>query len=36
MIMLKLIGAVNTIKNKGGILKGYNTDGRGFVKVDFR
>ena len=28
----KLIGAVNTIKNKGGILKGYNTDGRGFVK----
>ena len=30
--MAKLIGAVNTIKNKGGILKGYNTDGRGFVK----
>nr|WP_317333215.1 shikimate dehydrogenase [uncultured Romboutsia sp.] len=28
----KLIGAVNTIKNKGGVLKGYNTDGRGFVK----
>lgn len=28
----KLIGAVNTIKNKGGILKGYNTDGIGFVK----
>lgn len=28
----KLIGAVNTIKNEGGILKGYNTDGRGFVK----
>ena len=28
----KLIGAVNTIKNKGVILKGYNTDGRGFVK----
>ena len=28
----KLIGTVNTIKNKGGILKGYNTDGRGFVK----
>lgn len=28
----KLIGAVNTIKNEGGILKGYNTDGTGFVK----
>ncbi|MGL5329221.1 MAG: shikimate dehydrogenase [Peptostreptococcaceae bacterium] len=28
----KLIGAVNTIKNEDGILKGYNTDGRGFVK----
>jgi len=28
----KLIGAVNTINNKGGILKGYNTDGIGFVK----
>ena len=28
----KLIGAVNTIENKGGILKGYNTDGVGFVK----
>lgn len=28
----KLIGAVNTIKNKGGMLKGYNTDGIGFVK----
>ena len=28
----KLIGAVNTIKNEGGILKGYNTDGKGFVK----
>ncbi|MGL6107448.1 shikimate dehydrogenase [Romboutsia sp.] len=28
----KLIGAVNTIKNEGGILKGYNTDGMGFVK----
>ena len=26
------VKAVNTIKNKGGILKGYNTDGRGFVK----
>ena len=28
----KLIGAVNTIKNEGGVLKGYNTDGVGFVK----
>lgn len=28
----KLIGAVNTIKNKNGVLKGYNTDGKGFVK----
>ncbi|MGL5347437.1 MAG: shikimate dehydrogenase [Peptostreptococcaceae bacterium] len=28
----KLIGAVNTIKNEGGILIGYNTDGIGFVK----
>lgn len=28
----KIIGAVNTIKNKGGILEGYNTDGIGFVK----
>lgn len=28
----KLIGAVNTIKNEGGFLKGYNTDGIGFVK----
>jgi shikimate dehydrogenase len=28
----KLIGAVNTIKNEGGILRGYNTDGFGFVK----
>ena len=26
------IKKVNTIKNKGGILKGYNTDGIGFVK----
>lgn len=29
----ELIGAVNTVKNEGGILKGYNTDGRGFVKA---
>lgn len=28
----RLIGAVNTIKNEGGVLKGYNTDGVGFVK----
>lgn len=28
----KLIGAVNTIKNKEGKLIGYNTDGIGFVK----
>lgn len=28
----RLIGAVNTINNEGGILKGYNTDGVGFVK----
>lgn len=26
------IGAVNTIVNKDGRLKGYNTDGRGFIK----
>ncbi|MBI4691381.1 MAG: shikimate dehydrogenase [Nitrospirae bacterium] len=26
------IGAVNTIVNKNGVLKGYNTDGRGFVR----
>ncbi|MDA8156321.1 MAG: shikimate dehydrogenase [Actinomycetota bacterium] len=26
------IGAVNTIVNNGGKLKGYNTDGRGFMK----
>lgn len=27
-----LIGAINTIKNDNGILKGFNTDGLGFVK----
>ncbi len=27
-----LIGAVNTVKNEGGKLIGYNTDGVGFVK----
>jgi len=26
------IGAVNTVVNSGGILKGYNTDGRGFMR----
>lgn len=28
----EIIGSVNTVKNEGGVLKGYNTDGRGFVK----
>jgi shikimate dehydrogenase len=28
----ELIGAVNTIKNEGGKLIGYNTDGRGFIR----
>ncbi|MFI3210617.1 MAG: shikimate dehydrogenase [Peptostreptococcaceae bacterium] len=28
----KFVGAVNTIKNENGILKGFNTDGDGFVK----
>jgi shikimate dehydrogenase len=28
----KFIGAVNTIVNEDGRLKGYNTDGRGFIK----
>lgn len=28
----KLIGAVNTIVNDGGILTGYNTDGIGYVR----
>ena len=28
-----LIGAVNTVKNEGGKLIGYNTDGVGFVKA---
>src|SRR5208337_5669005 len=26
------IGAVNTIRNDGGTLTGYNTDGRGFMR----
>ncbi|GHU57048.1 shikimate dehydrogenase (NADP(+)) [Clostridia bacterium] len=29
----RLIDAVNTVANAGGRLVGYNTDGRGFVKV---
>jgi len=28
-----LIGAVNTVKNDGGKLIGYNTDGQGFVRA---
>jgi shikimate dehydrogenase len=28
----RFIGAVNTITNKDGHLRGYNTDGRGFMK----
>ncbi len=27
----ELIGAVNTVKNENGYLKGYNTDGLGFI-----
>lgn len=27
----RLIGAVNTVVNRNGRLKGYNTDGRGFI-----
>lgn len=26
------IGAVNTIRNEGGVLTGFNTDGRGFMR----
>ncbi len=26
------IGAVNTVRNDGGVLKGFNTDGRGFME----
>ncbi len=29
----KIIGSVNTVKNDGVKLTGYNTDGRGFVKA---
>lgn len=28
----ELVGAVNTVKNEGGVLSGYNTDGVGFVQ----
>ncbi|NOZ24875.1 MAG: shikimate dehydrogenase [Nitrospirae bacterium] len=28
----RFIGAVNTIKNDAGLLKGFNTDGRGFME----
>jgi len=28
----EFIGAVNTVKNDNGTLKGYNTDGRGFIE----
>ena len=27
------IGAVNTIANDGGVLKGYNTDATGFIQA---
>ena len=29
---VSFIGAVNTIANNGGFLRGYNTDGRGFME----
>ncbi len=29
-VSARLIGAVNTVVNKNGILVGYNTDGKGF------
>jgi shikimate dehydrogenase len=28
-----LLGAVNTVKNTDGVLKGYNTDGKGFIEL---
>ncbi len=28
----RFIGAVNTVKNEDGMLKGFNTDGRGFME----
>lgn len=27
----RLVGAVNTVVNRGGVLEGYNTDGSGFI-----
>ena len=30
--LAEAIGAVNTVKNEGGLFVGYNTDGPGFVK----
>lgn len=30
---VKIIGAVNTVKNENGKLIGYNTDGEGFIKT---
>lgn len=29
--LARIIGAVNTVKNQGGLLVGYNTDGPGFI-----
>lgn len=29
----EILGAVNTVKNENGKLKGYNTDGRGFIEL---
>ncbi len=29
----EMLGAVNTVKNENGVLKGYNTDGRGFIEL---
>lgn len=28
----EVIGSINTVKNEKGVFKGYNTDGKGFVK----
>ncbi|MFC1500832.1 shikimate dehydrogenase [Elusimicrobiota bacterium] len=30
--LAKKIGSINTIVNKNGVLTGYNTDGKGFIK----
>ena len=29
----ELIGAVNTVVQEDGVLKGYNTDGRGYMRA---